>query len=231
MILQRKAKKRALLMLILSIVLFLSALLLSFAVKNYNSPQKVTKRLSIEIGSAIEDLKTEIDKITKQEIGNKVRFSEYLDRNYKNSFSIRGLEILVYQNDTIKYWTSNVFSAPLLFDTVVYNKLLVRNGSGDYLMEQRRLNNYRIIAVQLIHYNYRYSNDYLQTGFFKRFTAPDNVSITLTQGTFIIKNSTGKFLFGLAFDSIFLSTSTPFNFLKVSAGGGSAAQDGGPFSL
>ena len=204
MILQQKAKKRALLMLILSIVLFLSALLLSFAVKNYYSPQKVTKRLSIEIGSAIGDLKTEIDKITQQEIGNDVTFSEYLERNYKNSFSERGLEILIYQNDTIKHWTSNVFSAPFLFDTIVYDNLLVRNGSGHYLIEQHRLNNYRIIAVQLLHYNYRYSNDYLQTGFFKRFTAPDNVSITLTQGPFIIKNSTGKFLFGLAFDRPFV---------------------------
>jgi len=90
-------------MLILSIVLFISASIISFSVKNYYSPQKVTKRLNSEIVSAFSDLDDEIEIISKQDIDNRNTFLAFLDKKYKKAFDNRGIEILIYKNDSLTY--------------------------------------------------------------------------------------------------------------------------------
>jgi len=203
MITRKRLKKHFYIMLILSIGLFISASIISFSVKNYYSPQKVTKRLNSEIVSAFSDLDDEIEIISKQDIDNRNTFLAFLDKKYKKAFDNRGIEILIYKNDSLTYWTDNVFSASILKEKYSNAIEVVNSGSGFYLSKQKKQENYCIVALQLVRYNYNYSNEYLPSGFYKRFSAPDNAEIELVPKAYKVLNKNGKFLFSLSFDKPF----------------------------
>lgn len=203
MITRNKVKNRLLIMLFLSVVLFLCAFGISLSIKKYYEPGKVSKRLTSEIASASFDLDLEIEKVASQNLDNKSDFLEFLDRNYKSAFSENGIEILVYKNDSLRFWTSNIFSAPFVMKGYSFATDMVISGSGYYLVKQQRVRNFTIIALQLIRYNYKYSNEYLPSGFFKKFSAPHNANIVLQEGSSNILSPAGKFLFSLTYEQPF----------------------------
>ncbi len=190
-------------MLFLSVVLFLCAFTISHSIKNYYTPQKVSKRLTTEIASALTDLDSEIGKAASRNMDDKTSFLKFLDDNYKDAFSKKGIEILIYKNDSLRFWTANVFAAPNIGEQHYFTSNVIQSGSGYYLVKQRSVKNHVIIALQLIRYNYRYSNEYLPSDFYKRFSAPVNAEINLQQGEFNIKNPAGKFLFSLTYNQPF----------------------------
>ncbi len=191
-------------MLFISMLFFLSAVIISSLVKNYYSPDKVSKRLKSEIAAALSNLETEIKKVAVQNTDDKNAFLGFLGKNYKDAFNQKGIEILVYKNDSLKFWTSDVFAAPFVNkDSANFSLSIVRNGSGYYLVKQLRVKNELIIALQLIQYNYRFSNQYLPTGFYKSFSAPDNAGIELSPGKYNINSPSGEFLFSISYQQPF----------------------------
>ena len=190
-------------MLFLSFVFFLSAFIISSAVKNYYTPQKVTERLTSEISGALVDLETEINKVAKKNAEDVDSFQDFLEENYKNAFAEKGIEILIYKRDSLKFWTANVFAAPLSIDSENFASEVVKSGSGYYLAKQLRSKNFVIIGLQLIRYNYKFSNDYLPSGFYKRFSAPNNAALELRSGEYNINGPSGKFLFCVKYDQPF----------------------------
>ena len=203
MISRKKLKNYLTIMLFISLVFFLSAFVISSVIKNYYTPQKIAQRLTSEIALASADLETEIKKVAAQNSGDEVTFLNFLEENYKNAFTEKGIEILVYKNDSLKYWTANVFAAPFIKDSENFTSEVVRSGSGYYLVKQQKNKNEIIIALQLIRYNYKFSNEYLPSGFYKRFSAPDNAAIELRRGEHNIVSPAGKFLFSLTYEQPF----------------------------
>jgi signal transduction histidine kinase len=190
-------------MLILSIVFFLSAFSISYFIKEYYAPQKTTERLSKQISLAIKDLDTEIENVYLKGNSTKKAFREFLNTSYNNAFSKKGIEILVYQKDSLKFWTSNIFAAPFIKDSENFTSDVVRSGSGYYLIKQRHINDLTIIALQLIRYNYQYSNDYLPSGFYKCFNAPSTAIISLQPDRYNVRGKDDKFLFSISYDQPF----------------------------
>ncbi len=186
-------------MLFVSILFFISALLISISVKNYYSPQKVNKRLTSEIAAAISGLNTELDQIASKSKVDDTGLREYLERNYQNAFSEKGIEILVYKKDSLKFWTANVFAAAVVTDSSGFRSGIVQSGNGYYLVQRRLHKGFTIVALQLIKYNYDYSNEYLPSGFYKKFSAPHNASVSLLEGVNTIYDPEGKFLFSLTY--------------------------------
>ena len=201
MITQRKLKKHILMMLFLSIVLFVSAFVLVRAVENYNSPLKTTQRLQKEIGLAFSALEAELEIVTKQNLDRHDSFLEFLELNYRKEFSEKGIEILVYSNDSLRFWTSNVFAAPFVVNHSSANidTEIVQTGSGYYILKSKQVQNHIIVALQLLKYNYKYSNDYLPTAFNRQFSAPDNAEVNLKFGKYRINSPDGNFLFSVNF--------------------------------
>lgn len=95
-------------MLLLSMVFFLCAFVISVSIHRYYAPQKVSARLTREIAASLTDLESEIQKVSARNMNDKNSFLEYLDDNYKNAFKNRGIEILIYKNDSLKFWSANV---------------------------------------------------------------------------------------------------------------------------
>ena len=120
-------------MLFLSLSLFLSAFVLSNAIRKYYSPEKVCKRLNSEIASAIQDLESEIQKTASHEFSDTKSFTDFLDKTYETTFSEKGIEILIYKKDSLKFWTANNFAAPLIRDKGTFISDVIRSGNGYYL--------------------------------------------------------------------------------------------------
>ncbi len=201
---EKKLKKHLLPMLFLSVLFFLSAVIISSVIKKYYSPDNVSIRLTSEIATAFNNLETEIKKVAVQNTENKNSFLNFIGKNYKDAFSQKGIEILVYKNDSLKFWTSDVFAAPFINeDSTGFASDIIRNGSGYYLVKKFRNKNDLIIALQLIRYNYRFSNEYLPSGFYKSFSAPDNAGIDFKSGKYNIKSPSGKFLFSISYEQPF----------------------------
>lgn len=186
-------------MLFLSVVFFISAYSISFSVKKYYSPSKVTARVNSEILSSLIVLENEINTIASVDLGDKNSFRDFLYEHYKNTISERGIEILIYENDSLKYWTDNVFAAPVIIDSQNLISNVVLNGSGYYLQKSRKIYHRTFVALQLLRYNYKFTNEYLPTGFYKRFSVPNNAGIKLQLGEYNIKDAEGKFLLSLTF--------------------------------
>lgn len=203
MITRQKVKKRLLIMLSFSLVLFLAAFVISHSIKKYYEPQKVSERLKGEIASALKDLESEITRVASQNTDNKPAFLDFLDKNYKNAFAENGIELLVYKNDSLRFWTANVFAAPTTLQEDIFLKDVLHSGSGYFLVKQKRVKNHLFVALRLIRYDYRYSNEYLPFGFYKGFSAPDNASVDLRPGKYNIKSPEGKFLFSLTYEQPF----------------------------
>jgi signal transduction histidine kinase len=203
MITRNKIKKHMLLMLFISIVFFVAAFFISTSVRRYYSPSHVVPRLNSEIADALSDLEIEIEKIAAADIQEKDQFIEFIDNKYKNVFADKGIEILVYENDSLTFWTDIIFAAPEIKDSQNFSSDVIASGSGYYLVKSRKAGNRVIIALQLIRYRYKYSNEYLPSGFNKRFSAPDNAMIELRSGDYKIVSPEGKFLFSLSFQQPF----------------------------
>lgn len=186
--------------LLLGVALFWVAGLITDAYKLYYSPGRVSIRLTHEIANAISDLDTAASEVASQNLNNKAALLDFLDKNYQNAFPEKGIEILVYYNDSLRFWTSNVFAAPEVTDSFNLPAGVIHAGSGYYLARIHSANNYKVIALQLIKYDYKYSNDYLPTGFYKRFSAPPNANISFQAGANAIKGPEGNFLFSLTYD-------------------------------
>jgi signal transduction histidine kinase len=204
MISGKKIQKQLFPMLFLSVLFFLSAVIITSATKKYYSPDKVSIRLTSEIASAFNNLENEAKKVAAQNTDDKNSFLDFIDKNYKDTFSEKGIEILVYRNDSLKFWTADVFAAPIINDdSVNFTSDIVSNGSGYYLVKKFQNKQDLIIALQLVRYNYRFSNEYLPKGFYKNFSAPDNAGIQLKPGKYNIISPSGKFLFSIAYEEPF----------------------------
>ncbi len=190
-------------MLFLSIVFFVAAFFISTSVRKFYSPQQVVPRLTSEISDALSDLEIEIENIAKANIQEKDRFLEFIDNKYKKVFAEKGIEILVYENDSLTFWTDIIFSAPEIKDSQNFSSEVIASGSGYYLVKSCKTGKRVIVALQLIRYRYKYSNEYLPSGFYKRFSAPDNAGIELRSGEHNIVSSDGRFLFALSFEEPF----------------------------
>ena len=195
--------KHILILLFLSSMFFFSAFFITYSIQNYYTHEKVTKRLTSEIASTFKELDVETKKVAALKIEQKGNFLEFLNKNYKTGFSNRGIEILVYENDSLKFWSDNVFAAPEKPDTEFFTSEIIRNGSGYYLVRHRKIGKQVFIALQLVRYNYEYSNEYLPTGFYKKYSAPLNAKIYMENSENNIYSPEGKFLFSLKYDQPF----------------------------
>ncbi len=197
---EKKIRKQLYFMLIISIVLFFSAQLINFYLEKRNNIQQVTKRLDKKVKIAEAELSDELVKISSHLKNDKEDdFRDFLIKNYKNYFSRHGVEILIYRNDSLTFWTDQVCAVPSVKNTIFFNTGIYESGSGNYLILKKQERNYDIIGLQLLNYNFKYENEYLPKGFHKRFRVPDNTQLYLEKKQNNVTDTKGNFLFSVDF--------------------------------
>ena len=197
MITVRFVKRKALNLLVMSILLFLSASVISYSVEEYNNLNRIKQRLTSETADAISRMDDQLAMVSTLNIQDKINFTNYLDTHYGISLAAGGIEMLVYQKDSLKYWSDNVFVAPTLLTSSTFSDIVEHTGNGYYLVRKKLVNDCYYVIVQLIKSDYYYSNEYLQSKFSKAFKAPANVLIGLNESSVNISDSKGNFLYSI----------------------------------
>lgn len=196
---RKKLKSFFFLLLVCSIILFLSATLTQTIFLNYFSPDNVTNRLNKKIEIARKKLDQKIAEIILQHSHENKTHQFVFSESWDHEFSESGRIFLVYQNDSLVSWTSNIFPAPRFLDSTFKEERFIFGGNGYYLKSQLDTANTSILGLQLVKYEYRFRNEYLPTGFLKGFHAPRDAVIQLKPGQYNIFSSDKAFLFSLDF--------------------------------
>lgn len=197
----KKLLRRLILMLSLSIALFFSATLITKTVKSYNSLENVTSRLNKEIIISENELSDEIAKVQQLDLHSKNSTIAFLEKNFENAFLSSGIEILIYKNDSLAYWTYNAFPAITIKDSKTFFSEIIVTGNGYYIAQKVKKDDFEIVGLKLIKFNFKFENDYLPASFSKGFHASPQIKIALQKNGNDIKNKEGKFLFSVSYKS------------------------------
>ncbi len=103
-----------------------------------------------------------------------------------DSFSVlkkQDIYFLVYDFDTLKYWTDNHIDIPFILDNR-FNLRVNKIGNTWYEIFTQKYGEYTIIGLITIKEEYPYTNKYLRSHFEKDFDIPDNVKISIIPVSF-----------------------------------------------
>ncbi len=110
-----------------------------------------------------------------------------------------GLTLLVYQNDSIIYWSGNRIPFPDTLTGESFLKPFLYFGNGWFRVLTSNNEDIRAVGLILIKNDYPYQNEYLSNNFPEEFGIPPGVGIDTTSGSHPVVNANGQFLFSLTF--------------------------------
>lgn len=113
-------------------------------------------------------------------------------------FYTKGIEIAVYANDSLVFWSDNKIPLPQSYSRSLFSKPLLHLANGYYYLKEKQLLDYKIVGLHLIKSDYPYKNKYLKTGFFKTYQMPEKVKILNKKGQgYPIYNVENQYVFSL----------------------------------
>ncbi len=120
-----------------------------------------------------------------------------------NSISDEGLLLLVYRNDSLKFWSDNSLPVGLYYDEWLFRDPAVFLGNGWFLKKEKVFGETKVVGLLLIKTAYSYQNKFLKNEFNKDFWLPSATTIFRNQDSrFPVYNSLGDYLFSLDFSDI-----------------------------
>ncbi len=151
-------------------------------------------KLDDDLDLMLETYKSQLqNKIDTVKHGKKVNLFEMLNVSKRKNFTL-----LIYQNDTLKFWTDNSFPAHYTFENLKNHKL-IHAQNGWYRIKKIKTGSYKILGLYRIKNNFFYENNYLKSNFTIGLNIPSSVVVS-TSPISIGKNindSEGKYLFSL----------------------------------
>lgn len=83
--------------------------------------------------------------------------------------SEKGISFLVFENDTLKYWSNNEIAVGQLFSTSGFQKRLIRYPNSWHVAKVKDFNERKVVALILIKSQYTFENAFLKNEFQKSF--------------------------------------------------------------
>ncbi|MFN8258195.1 MAG: ATP-binding protein [Bacteroidales bacterium] len=125
-------------------------------------------------------------------------FETFSDMDFKN-LEKQGFVMLVYINDSLKYWTSNSLELNKLYSGSKLNNIVVKLNNAWYYIKNIHDKNLEIIGLILIKHDYSYENEYLVNSFHKDFGLPNSIQISMVplSYSFDIDDKDNQYLFSL----------------------------------
>ncbi|MGB4653962.1 MAG: HAMP domain-containing sensor histidine kinase [Bacteroidales bacterium] len=185
-------------LLISLIIAFGSALLLQYVFYYYNTEKITVARVQKKIIAFEKRLDEKIEEISLLKLDDQSSVRNYLHQHYKNLYKEDKTEVVIYKNDSLTYWSDNVYPAEQILTHAKKQIYVDKKGNGFYLRKQKKVNEYTIVGVELIKYSYPYKNQYLPDEFNKALKVNSNYIINLdTPEINPILDSDGNYLFSL----------------------------------
>ena len=201
MIFRQNAIRYFLMMLFFGVFLFVSGWFLSFLNERSQKPENVRAKFQKQINQSENYLKQQVHSILVQSDWNSPESVNSFLRNHKDDFKNEGTVYLLYLNDTLTAWTDQIFAAPSKLRNFEKTKGIIASGNGYFLQFRENTGNRTIVGLQLVKYNYKFNNSYLPKGFSKKFSIPENTSLSLAKSEWNINGNDGKFLLSLSFEN------------------------------
>jgi two-component system nitrogen regulation sensor histidine kinase NtrY len=128
-------------------------------------------------------------------------FSNYNTR-YKNLLTEDGIALLIYENDTLKFWSDNSIAVENWIREVCLDTKIakLKNGWFEVMHPYTNANTTKtVVGLVLIKNEYPYQNKYLSNEFQKAFTVPAETKLITTPitGAIDIRNQNDNYLFSL----------------------------------
>jgi len=133
--------------------------------------------------------------------------------NYANLFENEGLVLLIYENDSLKYWSDNSVAVENWRKEVCLDTKMVqlKNGWFEVMTAPQSTNaeNKSVIGLIFIKSEYPYQNKYLTNSFQKDFKVPSGTQLTLNlSAAQPVKDIQGNYLFSLKYSNFAISDSS-----------------------
>lgn len=150
------------------------------------------------------DLKSELDTLVRNAKGKTYEeiFKTRPER-YNSLFHDEGLVLLIYQGDTLKFWSDNSVSVENYMKEVCLDDRIAKLKNGWFEVIHKMDETGRtFIGLLLIKNNYSYQNQYLVNSFQKDFQLPPETDIAIKPSSSNSVHATdGTYLFSLVFKS------------------------------
>lgn len=148
-------------------------------------------------------LQDELDSLYTQAQGN--TYNEIflsVDHSKEHPYREEGIVLLIYQGDTLKYWSDNSPAVENYMSVICLDQRMTRLRNGWFETIQRTDNIGRTyVALLLIKNEYSYENQYLVNSFSEGFRMPPEteIEVGLPSSTNSVVASDGTYLFSLVF--------------------------------
>ena len=120
--------------------------------------------------------------------------------SFKGLFRDKGFILLIYENDTIKFWSGN---RPCIPDTYIHSDLekpFAKLGNGWFEIRKKKEGSITVAGLILTFSDYRYENDFLVNGFQKDFSGCENAGISTIKSQYPVYSKEKHFLFSMIFN-------------------------------
>ena len=101
--------------------------------------------------------------------------------SYKSLYNTDGFVLLVYENDSLKFWSDNHIPVENFLLKICLDSKIVKLNNGLFEVRRKELNNKVIIGLILIKNDYSFNNEYLKDEYATGFNLPANTNISETK--------------------------------------------------
>ncbi len=132
---------------------------------------------------------------------------------YKNLFENEGLVLLIYENDSLKYWSDNSVAVENWRKEVCLDTKMVqlKNGWFEVLTSlSDNIGTKSVIGLLLIKTEYPYQNKYLVNSFQQSFELPEGTQLTINSPLtgHVVNDANGNYLFSLKYINTVIANSS-----------------------
>jgi two-component system, NtrC family, nitrogen regulation sensor histidine kinase NtrY len=185
-------------------IVFLFFIALNFFYKEYVISIKLKKETVIK---KVEQQIQRKEKIAEKVLNKLIQDSTsknpeeiFLNENILKISEKELITFLEYKNDTLVFWTDNIFSSPVLLEKNLPDNRIVKTDNGWYYLIRKEANTKKCFAAILIKNEYKYENDYLANNFTRDIRLDiEGIGISENTQVDVIKNSENQKLFSLTF--------------------------------
>ena len=191
-------------------IVFLSGAILLFAAtfltekyftyKNYG--EKDINRFEKVLHHKQKKLNVILDEVEqKLNSGRDLQFVRQQYEKYENLYQKRGIIILLYQDDTLRFWSDNSVPVSDSFSGSPFHKNFVFLGSAWFVVQKRKIGENQVVGLLLIKHQYPYENHFLRNGFQKDFPELPGYTVVSDHRKegFKVQGIKGHYLFNMVF--------------------------------
>ena len=205
--------------LLLSITLFFCYFLIGQF--NIIEPSEIAHQTEIKLQQKEEETKTALEKIGNVlEHNNPQVLFDIFEKQHSSLFREKGIVYLVYENDSLLYWSDNSASVEEYMKEVCLENPVAQLKNGIYEVVKKTVTiknkGYNLYGLMLIKHQYAYQNTFLKNGFFQDLKLPEDAFFSdKEEHAYTINNIDGKELFKLSFNREFYDKSINYTWVSL----------------